>query len=57
MVSFEDEGIWLHFESICDFFCYQDIFRLEKIEKKKETPAENVFKAMYVHIDGIMFSG
>lgn len=25
------------------------MFRLEKIEKKKETAAENIFKAVYVH--------
>ena len=28
---------------------YQDMFRLEKIEKKKGTAAENIFKAVYVH--------
>ena len=37
------------------------MFRLEKIEKKKETAAENIFKAVYVHciyvlyVDGIVY--
>ena len=33
------------------------MFRLEKIEKKKGTAAENIFKAVYVHslYDGHIF--
>ena len=30
------------------FFALKDMFRLEKIEKKKEYTAEHIFKPMYV---------